>query len=176
MGRRFKKQQLEPVQVPLWQEGGRERGERAGGGRIQHQPAVGSISLATVCANSRADSLKRCSDQLLAATDRLRGERHETDTSGARAKHTGSLIRVLIPAPCSPPPALPLAPRLPRSASPGAHLGSPAFPAEAPAGSCGVPGKARRQPRVPARPCGGSGRRGCCRCHPLRSKCAFSGL
>lgn len=75
-------------------------------GHIQHQTAAGCISLATVYANNLADSLKYCSDQLLTVTDRLRGEQHETDTSEVRAKHTGSLIYVLIPAPCSPPPAL----------------------------------------------------------------------
>lgn len=108
-----------PVQVPSGrkQPRGWERGESAGvshTGRSQHQTAVGYISLATVYANNPADSLKYCSDQLLTVTDRLRGEQHETDTSEVRAKHTGSLIYVLIPAPCSPPPSLSFVAAAPR--------------------------------------------------------------
>lgn len=67
--------------------------------RIQYQSAVGYISLTTVYANNLADSLKCCSDRLLTASDRLRGEQHETDTSALRAKHAGSLICVFILAP-----------------------------------------------------------------------------
>lgn len=85
-------------------EGG--EGLSAGGSRAGHtQPhsTAGCISLATVYANNPADSLKYRSDQLLTVADRLRGEQREADTSEVRAKHTGSLIYVLIPAPCSHP-------------------------------------------------------------------------
>lgn len=68
-------------------------GVSAGGSRAGHtQPrsTAGCISLATVYANNPADSLKHRSDQLLTVADRLREEQRETDTSEARAKHTGA--------------------------------------------------------------------------------------
>lgn len=85
-------------------EGG--EGMSAGGscaGHTQPQSTAGCISLATVYANNPADSWKYRSDQLLTVADRLREEQRETDTWEVRAKHTGSLIYVLIPAPCSHP-------------------------------------------------------------------------